>query len=579
MKGMAAAPGIAVAKAYIVEEPVIEIGSDMVKEEKLEEALNALEKAINESKAQLQLIYNKTISDIGEKDAGIIQAHLSILEDPFLIEEIKKELVEKKNNLVRAVDTVIKEQAAVFDAIEDPYIRERAADIRDVGSRIIKNILGIEVKDISSLEEDIILVGMDITPSLLAAADKKHVKGVVSEIGGLTSHTAIFARNMEIPAVFGIKGIAGQIKQGQLIALNGNTGIVEHAVDEARQSELNKQIAEQKLMRESLKGFAGTKSETIDGHRVEIGANIGKPEEIEKVLLYGAEGIGLFRTEFLYMDRSRMPDEEEQFKAYKQVLREMNGKPVIIRTLDAGGDKEINYLDLPKEANPFMGYRAIRICLDRQELFKMQLRAVLRASAFGKARLMYPMISSVDEVIAANRILEEVREELRTKGVEFDEKLEVGIMVEIPSAAVTADILAKHVDFFSIGTNDLTQYSLAVDRTNEKVSCYYNSFNPAVLRLIQSVINASHEKGKLTGMCGELAGNPLATILLLGMGLDEFSMSAASVLKIRKLVSSISMEYAISVRDEVMKLESSTEIENYLKYVLKEKNLDYLLDI
>lgn len=579
MKGIAASPGIAIAKAYIVEESVVETSSDMIKEEQIEETLNALEKAIGKSKVQLQLIYKKTISNVGEKDAEIIQAHMSILEDPFLIDEIKKRVVGNKNNLVWAVDTVINEQVALFDAIEDPYIRERAVDIRDVGSRIIKNILDIEVKDISSLNEDIILVGIDITPSLLASADKNHIKGVVSEVGGLTSHTAIFARNMEIPAIFGVRDVAEQIKQGQLIAVNGNTGNVEYAIDEARLSELNKQIAEQKLIKESLKGLAGTESETIDGYRVEVGANIGEPEEIQKVLLYGAEGIGLFRTEFLYMDRNSMPDEEEQFKAYKQVIKEMSGKPVIIRTLDAGGDKEIYYLDLPKEANPFMGYRAIRICLDQQGLFKMQLRAVLRASAFGKARLMYPMISSVEEVITANGILEEVKEELRTKGVKFDENLEVGIMVEIPSAAITADILAKHVDFFSIGTNDLTQYSLAVDRTNEKVSSYYNSFNPAVLRLIQSVINVSHEKGKFTGMCGELAGNPLATILLLGMGLDEFSMSAASVLKIRKIISSVSMEYARSVRDKIMKLENSTEIEGYLKYVLEEKNLGYLLDI
>ncbi|WHH60510.1 phosphoenolpyruvate--protein phosphotransferase [Petroclostridium sp. X23] len=579
MQGSAASPGISVAKAYLIHEPHITIEHKEISQEQIRDELDLLHKAIEKSKLQLEEVYHISKENIGEDKAEIMMAHIAMIEDPVLAKEIESKVMNQRFNAVWAVKETIDEQAKIFEMIDDPYIRERAEDLKDIGNRILKNILGIPFKDLSNMIEDVILVGEEISPSMLAAADTKHVKGIISEGGGITSHTAILARNMDIPAVFGLKGVLNTVKDGVLTYIDGNAGVAEFDIDSQKVSEIRKKINEQMSIKEKLKELVNTPSSTIDGHVVEIAANIGVPEDVARVIENGAEGIGLFRTEFVYMHRSGMPTEEEQFFSYKQVLQGMNGKPVIIRTLDVGGDKEIPYFNLPKEENPFLGFRAIRICLEDKDMFKAQLRAILRASAYGKARIMYPMISSVDEVLAANKILEEAKRELKEKKIEFDEQIQVGVMVEIPSAAINADMIAKHVDFFSIGTNDLTQYTLAVDRGNRSVSKIYNSLNPAVLRLIQGVIDISHKMGKFTGMCGELAGDPKAAILLLGMGLDEFSVSTASILKIRKIITSVDMKFAKNVRDEVFKFTDVSSVERYLADVLKERNMEYLLNI
>lgn len=579
MGGLAVSPGIAIAKAYIADEPDVKISNDIIPEERVNCEIELLDHVLEVTKTQLQEIYEAAARNTDEENAAIIQAHMEFADDQVLIDSIKEKVRTEHYNVVYAVDCTIREQVAIFESIEDSYIRERAADIKDVGGRIIKNLLGIPPKNTSIFEEAVIIVGREITPSMIAGADTAHVKGLISEMGGMTSHTAILARSMDIPAVFGIKGIVDSIQEGQLLAIDGSKGTVQIDVNSKKLLELQEQISIQNSMKEALKKLIGKKSSTLDEHVVELSANIGYSDDVVKAVENGAEGVGLFRTEFLYMDKRTMPGEEEQFLAYKHVAEGMGGKPVIIRTLDVGGDKGLPCFNIPKEANPFMGYRAIRVCLEEKEMFKTQLRAILRASAFGNVRIMYPMISSADEVISANMVLEEAKHELKTKKIEFDKKIEVGIMIEIPSAAITADIIIKHVDFFSIGTNDLTQYTLAVDRINEKVNHIYNSFNPAVLRLIQNVIDVSHREGKFTGMCGELAGNPVATLLLLGMGLDEFSMSSSSIPMVKKIITSIDFSYARHVRDNVLKLSDSGSIERYLINALEKKELGYLLSM
>ena len=577
--GVACSPGLAIEKAYILEEPDIVIDFNGIPENQTEAELERLEKAIEVSKVQLSAIYEKTLLAVGEEDAEIIQAHQMILEDPIFQDGIRDAIKGELLTAEHAIQKKVEEQVAIFEMIDDPYIRERAADVKDVGNRMLMNVLGLEIKDISSLSENAIVVGQDITPSLMATLDREHVKGILAEVGGATAHTAILARNLEIPAVLGAAGVLSMVKDGQVLLLDGSKGEVEIDPDQARIAEIEKKIEKSKVIKKELGLIKDLESSTKDGHHIELVANIGLPVDTEKALEYGAEGVGLFRTEFLYMDRTCPPDEEEQFVSYKKVLSDMNGKPVIIRTLDVGGDKEISYFNFEKEENPFLGYRAIRICLDDTELFKTQLRAILRASKFGNALIMFPMIASVDEVIRAKAVLEEAKEELRQRNQEFDESIKVGIMVEIPSAAVAADLFAGEIDFFSIGTNDLTQYTLAVDRGNTKVSGIYRSFHPALLRLFKNVIEASEKNGKFTGMCGELAGNPLATLLLLGMGFDELSMSPSSILKVKKIVTSVDMSYAREVAQHALSLAKAEEIEAYLRGQLSELGLDYILEV
>ena len=448
----------------------------------------------------------------------------------------------------------------MFSQLDDPYLRERAADIQDIGTRWLKNLLNIKIKDLSNLEPNTIIVTNDLTPSDTAQLDLDNCKGFVTEIGGKTAHSAIMARSLEIPAVVGTKSIISTVKDGEDIVIDGEKGEVYLSPSKELIEEFGRKREEQRQLKEELKKIKDLKPITTDGHSVEVWGNIGKPEDVDAVIEAGATGIGLYRTEFLFMNSDHMPTEEEQYRAYRTVVEKMNNNPVTIRTMDIGGDKELPYLDLPKELNPFLGYRAIRISLVNKDMFKTQLRAILRASAYGTVKIMYPMISSIKEVRLANIILKECMDELDAIGKKFDRNIKVGIMVETPSSAIIAYKFAKEVDFFSIGTNDLTQYFLAVDRGNEMVSDLYSAFNPAVLEAIQKVIDAAHNQGISISMCGEFAGNKDATELLLGMGLDSFSMSASSVLKVKRKILDTNYAEAQKYRDLILSKDTTEEV-------------------
>jgi phosphotransferase system enzyme I (PtsI) len=473
----------------------------------------------------------------------------------------------------KAAGQVIQSYVDLFSAMEDEYMRERAADVKDIGNRLLRNLLGIQEQDIGNLDSDVIIIAHDLTPSDTALMDKRHVKGFATDIGGRTSHTAIMARSLEIPAVLGLCDITLNVSAGDMIILDGDTGKVIVNPDEETLTEYQSKIEKQKYLKMELKKIAKLPSETMDGKHVEIAANIGSPGEVDSVLEYGGDGIGLYRTEFLFMDRDSFPGEEEQLKAYRTVAEKMDGKPVIIRTLDIGGDKKLSYLPMPEEMNPFLGFRAIRLCFEMRELFRTQLRAILRASAYGNILIMYPMISSVEELIEANRILEKTKQELKAEGIPFNEEIKRGVMIEIPSAALTADLIIREADFFSIGTNDLCQYTLAVDRMNEKVSYLYQPFHPGILRLIKNVADASHRAGKFTGMCGEMAGEPAAALLLIGLGLDELSMSAASMLMVKKILRNVQYKDAVRITEHALTLSSAAEIREYCEKSLKELKL------
>jgi len=578
LKGIAASSGIGIGKAYKLEEEALNINRSPIEAEQLEYEVDRLQAAISKSGKQLEVL-SRGMAESGNKTAAdIMEAHLMILEDPMLMDEAVSGIRNKSIRAEHAFTLAVETLTAVFEQIEDTYIRERTADLKDVGTRVLKNLLNVPIKDLIRITEEVVLVAKDITPSQLAALDRQLVKGIVAEKGGLTSHTAILARLYGIPAVLSCIDSTKLIEEGGMIAVNGTEGFVETQPDEERLTMLKEAVRRNEEDKETLLKIKDEASETLDGHRVELFANIGKPEDVAIALEYGAEGVGLFRTEFLFMDRKMEPDEEEQFAAYRKAAEGMEGRTIIIRTLDAGGDKDIKYLGLPQEENPFLGWRAIRICLERTELFRVQLRAILRASVYGSIWIMYPMIASIEEIRKANGVLAEVKQQLEQEGIPYDKNIKVGIMVEIPSAAVTADRLIKEVDFFSIGTNDLIQYTLAVDRGNIKVNHLYDSFHPAVLRLIQNTIAAARKAGKTAGMCGELAGNPLAALLLLGMGLEEFSMSPSGILKVKKIIRSVDKAFAGTVAGKVMEMEEPEEIKAYLENVLKDLSLDYLLE-
>ncbi len=573
-KGLAVSPGIGIGKAYVIIEPSIAIDKSSISPEQVQGELERMSKALELSKNQLDAIYQSAVKRGEKAKAEILEAHILMLDDPMLVEQAIEKIGTLKVKPEYAFSLVIDEQIEVFKDIEDPYIRERINDIRDIGSRVLKNLAGVVIRDISAINAEVILVGKEITPSQIAAADSRFVKGIATEIGGTTSHTAILARNGGIPAVMGVQDISALVEDGQQIAVDGTLGIVELELNEEKLMLLREKIRQDQKVEEELSSIKDLPAVTKDGHAVRLECNIEGSAGIRKALEAGAEGIGLFRTEFLFMDRSTMPDEEEQFRVYREAAADMGGRPVIIRTLDIGGDKEIEYLKLPAEANPFLGFRAIRLCFERTEMFKAQLRAILRASAYGKIKIMYPMIATIDELRRANNIMNEVKRELESENQNFDKDIEVGVMIEIPAAAVIADVLAKEADFFSIGTNDLTQYTLAVDRTNEKVSYLYNNFDPSVIRLISAVIKAGHSNGRPVGMCGELAGNPAAAMLLLGLGLDEFSMSPTMLLKIKKIINTVDMD-----SKAVLAMESALQIEEYLAKKNKELGLEYLIGI
>ncbi|MGB9779892.1 phosphoenolpyruvate--protein phosphotransferase [Caldanaerobacter sp.] len=570
LKGVAASPGIAIGKAFLYTKEKVTINVEKIEESKVEEEIAKFRKALEVTQEEIKKIKEKALEELGKEKAEIFEAHLMLASDPELIEGvenmIKTELITADN----AVNKVIEQNASVMESLNDEYLKERAVDLRDVGNRIIENLLGVKSVNLSDLEEEVVVIARDLTPSDTATMKKEMVLGFATDVGGRTSHTAIMARSLEIPAVVGLGNVTSQVKAGDLVIVDGLEGVVIVNPDEKTVEDYKSKKESYEKKVERLKQIKDLPAETPDGKKVMLAANIGTPKDVASALANGAEGVGLFRTEFLYMDRTNLPSEEEQFEAYKEVVEKMGGRPVTIRTLDIGGDKELPYLDMPKEMNPFLGYRAIRLCLDRPDIFKTQLRAILRASAYGNVQIMYPMISSIEEVRKANSILEEVKAELDREGVKYDKEIKVGIMVEIPSAALTADILAKEVDFFSIGTNDLTQYTLAVDRMNEHVKEYYQPFHPAILRLVKMVIDAAHKEGKFAAMCGEMAGDPLAAVILLGLGLDEFSMSATSIPEIKNIIRNVEYEKAKEIAEKALNMSEAREIEGMMKDVIRD---------
>ena len=578
-RGIGAAPGLAVAKGFVIR-PAPEIAAVMqtVKREQVEVEVNLFRQAVEIAAAQLGAIMERARKAGDETRVDIIGAQRLMLTDPTIEDEVRDKIITGFYPAVRAVSETIEEQAELLSGLEDPYLRERAADVRDIGYRLTAILQGTPEQDLSTLAEEVILVGREITTSQMASIDATKVKGIVAEVGGKTSHTAILANNMGIPAVLGCAGILDALGDGELLFVDGDKGLVETSIDSNRRIMIESEMERRKSLEENLWNLVDKPTRTRDAFAVHLEANIMDPAGADNAKQLGADGVGLYRTEFLFMDRVSAPTEDEQYEAYTKVLRLMKGKPVIIRTLDIGGDKDIAYMNLPKEENPFLGYRAIRICLDDTELFMTQLRAILRAAVHGRARIMYPMIASLEEVRAANQILQAAKESLRTEGAAFDDSLQAGIMVEIPSAALTADLLIREVAFFSIGSNDLTQYTLAVDRQNGKIGKLFNPFQPAVLRLIRTVIETANRAGggKFAGMCGEMASDPLATVLLLGLGLTEFSVNPSALLKIKNIITSVDRSYAQKIAAKVMQLSTADEIISCLTAAMPADLQEYL---
>ncbi len=540
LHGIAASDGIAIAKVYTLTEPDLTVTKVTVEDS--EKEVSRLDDALAASIKDVELIKETALKNLGEEEAQVFDAHLMVLSDPELIGQVKDSITSNKMNAESALKEVTDMFISIFAGMEDnPYMQERAADIRDVSKRVLAHLLGVKIPSPATIKDEVIIVAADLTPSDTAQLNRQYVKAFVTDIGGRTSHSAIMARSLEIPAIVGTKEVTSIAKDGDIIIVDGLAGDVflnpsEEVIAEYRAKA--EAFASQQAEWEKLKD---SKTYTKDGHQVELAANIGTPKDLEGVVNNGAEGVGLYRTEFLYMDSHEMPTEEDQFEAYKAVLEGMNGKPVVVRTMDIGGDKELPYLPLPHEMNPFLGYRAIRISLNEPEMFRTQLRALLRASVYGKLRIMFPMIATLNDFRGAKALLEEEKAKLIAEGVAVSGDIQVGIMIEIPAAAVLAHQFAKEVDFFSIGTNDLIQYTMAADRMNERVSYLYQPYNPSILTLIKHVIDSAHKEGKWAGMCGEMAGDQTAVPLLVGLGLDEFSMSASSVLKTRSLISKLTL--------------------------------------
>ncbi len=551
LQGIAASDGIAIAKVYTLTEPDLTVTKVTVEDS--EKEVSRLDDALAASIKDVELIKETALKNLGEEEAQVFDAHLMVLSDPELIGQVKDSITSNKVNAESALKEVTDMFISIFAGMEDnPYMQERAADIRDVSKRILAHLLGVKIPSPATIKDEVIIVAADLTPSDTAQLNRQYVKAFVTDIGGRTSHSAIMARSLEIPAIVGTKEVTSIAKDGDIIIVDGLSGDVflnpsEEVVAEYRAKA--EAFAAQQAEWEKLKD---SKTYTKDGHQVELAANIGTPKDLEGVVHNGAEGVGLYRTEFLYMDSHEMPTEEDQFEAYKAVLEGMNGKPVVVRTMDIGGDKELPYLPLPHEMNPFLGYRAIRISLHEPAMFRTQLRALLRASVYGKLRIMFPMIATLNDFRGAKALLEEEKAKLIAEGVAVSDDIQVGIMIEIPAAAVLAHQFAKEVDFFSIGTNDLIQYTMAADRMNERVSYLYQPYNPSILTLIKHVIDSAHKEGKWAGMCGEMAGDQTAVPLLVGLGLDEFSMSASSVLKTRSLISKLTLSDMQALADKAI---------------------------
>ena len=567
IKGIAASNGIAIAKAFKLIEPELTVVKTTITD--VETEINLYKEALVKTTEELQKIKVKAAQNLSEEEAAVFDAHINMANDPELLTQTTDKIKSENVNASYAFDEVSNMFIMMFESMDNEYFRERAADIKDIKKRILAHLLGVKVNDPSTIDEQVVIIAEDLTPSDTAQLDRNFVKGFATNIGGRTSHSAIMARSLEIPAVVGTKTILEDVKDGDMIILDGLEGnvIVNPSAEQiAHYEEVAQAYEAQKAEWAKLKN---EKTVSKDGQHVELAANIGTPKDVEGVLANGGEAVGLYRTEFLYMGRDNFPTEEEQFEAYKAVLEAMGDKPVVVRTLDIGGDKELPYLHLPKEMNPFLGYRAIRLCLDDTDLFRTQLRALLRASAYGKLRIMFPMIATLNEFRSAKVLLLEEKAKLVAEGVTVSEEIEVGMMVEIPSAAVLADQFAKEVDFFSIGTNDLIQYTMAADRMNEKVSYLYQPYNPSILRLVKMVIDAAHKEGKWTGMCGEMAGDQTAIPLLLGLGLDEFSMSATSILPARSLISKLSKAEMADLAAEALNKSTVEEVIELVESIQK----------
>ncbi len=569
LKGIKASNGIVIAPAYKLNSQVIQIVNQISDQSEIE--LNRLHDALYKSRQDLELIKSRTLEDIDAESAAIFEAHIQMLQDPMILDKVTDKINHDNYTAEYAYSTISDEMINMFTEMDNDYMKERASDVKDISQRVLAHLLNITLNNPNYITKEAIVISDDLTPSDTAQLNKRYVKGFITEMGGSTSHSAIMARTLEIPAIVGASSVIDNVNTGDLIILDGNKGIVH--VNPS--SDLLKEytiIAEQyQNKKDALSALIDQPSVTIDNHKVELSANIGSPNDLENALKNGCEGIGLYRTEFLYMESESFPTEDDQFKAYKTVLESMGNKPVVIRTLDIGGDKELSYFDTPNELNPFLGHRAIRLCFENISVFKTQLRALLRASVFGNLKIMFPMIATLDEFRKAKDILEKTKIELLNEGIKVNTDLEIGIMVEIPSTAVLADQFAKEVDFFSIGTNDLIQYTFAADRMNETVSYLYQPYNPSLLRLIKMVIDAAHTEGKWVGMCGEMAGDPIAIPLLIGLGLDEFSMSAPSILPTRELLSHLSYDNMNKMATLALNMSTKSEVtllvENYTKEI------------
>ena len=579
LRGIPAAPGIVTGHALLLDRQQYVIPKRSLKEDQISNEIKHFKDALIQTKQEILDIKKRISEELSSEHGQIFSAHLLVIEDSMLIEEVIAKIKKEKLSAEYVFQDVLKKYIKVFSEMEDEYLRERISDISDIGKRILKNLIGAREDALSTLKEKAIVISYDLSPSDTATMHKKNVIGFATDIGSRTSHTAIMAKSLEIPAVVGLETATKNVKSGDTLIIDGTHGVV--IVNPAPATLKHYESSRKKLVafEKHLLEMKDLPCETKDGRKIELMANIELHEEVPSVIAHGAEGIGLYRTEYFYMNRKDLPTEEEQFKAYSVVAKKMKPYNVVIRTLDLGGDKFLSQLEIPQEMNPFMGWRAIRFCLARPDIFKTQMRAILRASSFGKLKMMYPMISGIEELQQANAILEDTKRELRKEGISFDENMQVGAMIEVPSAALTADILAREADFFSIGTNDLIQYSLAVDRVNEKIAYLYEPAHPAILLLIKNIIEAGHKAGIWVGMCGEMAGDIFMTLILLGFGLDEFSTSPIAIPELKKIIRAVTMDQAKEIAQQAITLSTGKDIERFAKRKLKEIVPDLAIEI
>lgn len=569
LKGIPASPGIVIGKAFLLDSEELNIPKRSIKKSDIALEIARFEDALIQTRTEILKIQEKIENEMDSKHAEIFSAHLLVLEDRMVIEEVISRIKKEKLAVEYVFLDVLKNYAKVFSKIKDQYLKERISDVEDVGKRVLRNLIGRRKSSLPEVKDKVIIVAYDLSPSDTASMHKKNVLGFVTDIGGRTSHTAIMAKSLEIPAVLGLENVTKLAKNSDLLIIDGTNGLVIINPDRKTQDKYLKKIENIQKSGEGLLDLKDSPSETKDGRKIALEANIEFPNEVESALAHGACGIGLYRSEFFYMDRKSLPTEEEQYQAYKKVVENTKPGEVVVRTMDLGGDKFVSHLEIPYEMNPFLGWRAIRFSLAKPDIFKVQLRAILRASAHGKIKIMYPMISGVEEVRQSNKLLEECKKELSNKKIEFDKKIEVGAMIEIPSAAITADAIAKEVSFFSIGTNDLIQYALAVDRVNEKIAYLYEPTHPGVLRLIKMIIDSGHRNNIWVGMCGEMAGEPHLAAILLGMGLDEFSMSPIAIPQIKRIIRSMTYEGAKKIAQQALEFTTAKEVDDFARHQLK----------